>query len=393
MNPRLLFVDDEAEVLEGLSDSLHRHRHRWEMVFVTSPAQAIGQLRAGAFNVVVSDMRMPGIDGAAVLGAAQELQPHAVRIILSGHSDMQAALRAVPVAHVCLAKPCDRIALQDVLERACELSQALGNPEIHRVATAAGTLPAAPAVYRELTQALADDDATAHDVARIFSSDPALCAKILQVVNSAFFGLGRSISSPDEAVTYLGLDTIRMLTLSLAGHSSMPGASRTLIDTLQRHSLQTASLARRIAHGSACADNAFLAGMLHDIGKLVISASDPEYVPQLLRAAGCDGGVLVELEHDRYGCTHAEVGSYLLSLWGLPFDVVEAVALHHHGPRLHEETSTLEALRIANLLLCERTPRATSAVGDPGEIERMDRWRPLLDLLDPKLDTREESHG
>jgi len=392
MKPRLLFVDDDADVLEGLRDALRRRRGDWEMTFLSSPAQAIGELRESRFEVVVSDMRMPVIDGVAVLGVAQELQPHAVRIILSGHSDMQDALRAVPVAHVCLAKPCDRLELHDVLDRACQLSRALGNPDIHRVATSAGTLPPAPAVYSELTLALADDETTARHVAEIFSSDPALCAKILQVVNSAFFGLGREISNLDEAVAYLGLDTVRMLTLSLAANSNMPRASRSLIDSLQHHSLQVAGLARRVAANGACSDNAFLAGMLHDIGKIVISASDPEYVSRVLREAGRHGAALAQLEQRRYGCTHAEVGSYLLSLWGLPFDVVEAVALHHQPGPLRDETSTLYALRVANLLICEENPELTSEGLDDRDAGLLARWRPLLGSgVESTL--REEAHG
>ncbi len=385
---RLLFVDDEPDVLDGLRDALRRQRHRWDMTFLTSPYDAVDLVIEGdPFDVVVSDMRMPGMDGAELLSRVQEAQPTAVRVVLSGHAEAEAALRAALVAHLFLAKPCDPDVLRHTLERCCGMAAVLEDVELRGATGSVGALPPAPSIYRELTVALSNPEVGARAVSAIIARDPALCAKVLQLVNSAFYGLGRRISSTDEAVSYLGVSTVRSLAVALSAFASFEGSQEHLLEELHRHSMLTANLAAQLVGRAAERDDAFLAGMLHDVGKLVLDLHDSSYLAGVEREARETGGEPVEVERSIRGCTHADVGAYLLALWGLPIEIVEAVALHHGPVEIEDALSLPNAVRIADLLAGERAgvseiaSRALSQL-DPA---RVAAWRALLDQEDTNM--------
>ena len=387
---RVLFVDDEAQVLDGLRDLLRRQRREWEMVFALGGDAALRALDGGPFDVVVSDMRMPGMDGATLLRLVQERHPQTVRIVLSGQTDLEAALRAVPVAHQFLAKPCDRNELRRAVERACLSTALLNDDAVRRAAAGAGHVPSAPSLYTKLVAATADQDASIADIAALVESDIAMCAKVLQLVNSSFFGLARRVSSPREAVTYLGIERVRALVLSagafraFAATQPVEGFS---VDALETHSARVARLAADLLPDKSEAEDAFTAGVLHDVGKLLLAAHRPDEFALQLAAARESGRPLHELEHERAGVTHAEVGAYLLALWGLPHRIVEAVAYHHAPGRLDAETlDPVAAVHIADLLITEQEQVAsggTSVSPDAGYLaglgvaDRLAGWRAL----------------
>jgi CheY-like chemotaxis protein len=190
---RVLFVDDEAQILEGLQDTMRRWRRDWDMTFVIGGALALEELERRPYDVVVSDMRMPGMDGATLLQQVQDRYPGVIRMILSGHSELESALRAAHVAHQFLAKPCDAAELRRVIDRTIQLRSLMHDEALLRVATGARTLPSVPACYEQLSAAINDPDAPVEAIGELIESDVAMCAKVLQLVNSAFFGLGRRI--------------------------------------------------------------------------------------------------------------------------------------------------------------------------------------------------------
>lgn len=353
---RILFVDDESRILDGLGDLLRRRRQEWEMAFAASGEAALAELDSGPYDAVVTDMRMPGMDGASLLAAVQQRYPDAIRIVLSGQTDLKAAIRAVPVAHRFLVKPCDGEELQNVLVRSLALRELLGDEEIRAFVTETARLPSIPQTYVMLTEALRrDPDVGIDQVATIVGSDMAMCAKVLQLVNSSFFALARRVTSIREAVAYLGLDVIRMLVLSadvflaLERTPSIPGLD---IEALQRHGLLTGRLASQLVEGQQLADDALLAGVLHDVGKVILAVQRPDRVGAMLAEARERGEPLHLVERRAGAVTHAEVGAYLLGLWGLPHAIVEAVA-HHHSPERVEQNGLdpLAAVHIANLLV------------------------------------------
>jgi putative nucleotidyltransferase with HDIG domain len=380
---RVLFVDDEAHVLDGLRDLLRRQRREWEMVFALGGEAALREIDAQPFDVVVSDMRMPDIDGATLLGLVRARHPETVRIVLSGQTDLEATLRAVPVAHQFLAKPCDPDELRRAIERA-SLSQALlADEAVRRAATGAGEIPSAPSLYIRLVEATSTEDTSIAEIAALVESDIAMCAKVLQLVNSSFFGLGRRISSVREAVVYLGLGPLRALVLSAGAFRAFAPSRRIegfSVDALEMHSGRVARLAGELVSDRHDAEQAFTAGMLHDVGKLLLATHRPDELSLLLAASRESGLPLHTLEHQRNGVTHAEIGAYLLTLWGLPHTIVDAVTHHHAPDRIGAgKLDAVAAVHVANLLVAEQDG-STSAAPDADHLvhlggDRLASWR------------------
>ncbi|MEA2445131.1 MAG: hypothetical protein QOJ12_2423, partial [Thermoleophilales bacterium] len=213
---RILFVDDEQFVLDGMRDALRPYRGTCDVMFATSGREALVRLGTGHFDVVVSDMRMPVMDGAALLAEVQARHPATVRIVLSGYTELNVAVRAASVAHLFLAKPCGSRELMATIDRACALRDLLADGALLEAIGAASTLPSVPDVYARLNEALADPATSAPAVAAILEQDMAMSAKVLQLVNSAFFQLDRSVTNVSEAVSYLGLPTLKVLALSVS---------------------------------------------------------------------------------------------------------------------------------------------------------------------------------
>src|SRR4051812_29140875 len=223
---RILFVDDEPNILDGLRDLLRKYRHKMEMVFATSGDAALAELREGRFDALVSDMRMPRMDGATLLQKVKEEYPDVIRIILSGQAERNSVFMALPVCHQFLAKPCDAETLCNVIERSCRLRDLLTDQSLRKQIGGIEKLPSLPTVYRQLMEAMARPDVSAGKLAQIIEQDSAMSAKILQLVNSACFGATRSISRIDHAVMYLGMELVKNLALTVNVFASMERSAR-----------------------------------------------------------------------------------------------------------------------------------------------------------------------
>lgn len=384
---RILFVDDEQPVLEGLRDALRPFRRDWKMTFASSGGQALDRLGEEPFDVIVSDMRMPEMDGATLLARVQAEHPSVVRIALSGYAETEQALKAASVAHVFLAKPCDVHKLHRTIERAASLQTLLIDQTLLRIVGGAATLPSVPSVYLELVEALGDQATGSEEVARIVERDTAMTAKVLQLVNSAFFGLGRPVTTVAEAVTYLGMATVKSLVLSASatGVFAANGVDRVFpIERHQEHSLQVARIAVRLDPEPGMHDTLLTASLLHDVGKLLLASADDAFFEAALLTGAREGTPLFEVEARDRRVTHAEIGAYLLGEWGLPHEIVEAVA-HHHAPARASATTTTAAtlVHVADALAHEASPLAgqTAPPVDEGHLElvgvhgRLEDWR------------------
>jgi len=362
---RILFVDDEPNVLAGLRNALRPQRRHWDMVFALGPEEALTKIAEGAFDVVVSDMRMPHMDGATLLREIKRQQPKAVRMILTGQTEQESVMKSVFIAHMFLSKPCEPDFLKQVVDRACSLNTLLDSEELRAAAGAVDLLPAAPKTYVELNDALMKPNCSVKDVATIIEHDVGLCAKILQLVNSAFFGLPRKIVSLHEAVTYLGTLTIKNLAMALQAFSAAKDKcdlSAAELTALQDHSLLAGQIGRQVnTRDKGKAEEAFLAGVLHEVGWLV----------------KVEGNEIA----DKDTVDRALLGAYLLGLWGLPYPITEAVA-YHREPHLieHSTFETVDSVYIAHHLAAEQMGRAraeldTDYLGRVGvtknDIERM----------------------
>lgn len=370
---RILFVDDEPQVLDGLRHRLHRQRGVWDMRFAGGGREALEQLALEPYDVIVSDMRMPEIDGATLLRAVQDRYPNVVRIVLSGYAELETALRVVPVAHQFLTKPCDADVLENVVTRACDLQALLSEDVLRRLVGSIDRLPTLPRIYSELVTAVAKEDVSAGEIAAILKQDAAMCAKALQIVNSAFFGLGRAIAKVEDAVIYLGFNTIKQIVLAVEvfQYCGVGRHSVIALETLQSHAMLAGSVASCLFSEREKKDDAYVAGLLHDIGKLVLVAKAPDRVAEVMAEARQAGVPVHVIEERRWGVTHAEVGAYMLGLWGLPYPIVEAIANHHVPSRVHTtEFGILAAAHVADGLLHEEADPTFSATGE--EIRMLD---------------------
>jgi HD-like signal output (HDOD) protein len=363
---RILFVDDEPRVLEGLQRMLRPQRKQWDVFFANSGEQALALLETAPFDVIVTDMRMPAMDGAMLLKQVQERFPGVVRIVLSGYYGMEAALRAVPVAHRFLSKPCDPERLREAIERSCECSAVMTDEAARRVVAAVGELPSLPSTSASLMAALRDPDVGLNRVGEIVERDVGMTAKVLQLVNSAFFGLPREITTVGMAVSHLGLDILKQLVLSseifrtFQPARSIPGFS---LKEFEAHSRLAANIASRLPVPARIAPSAVMAALLHDTGKLVLAARLPAQFEAALRTSLKDGRPLYAVEEDLTGTGHAEIGAYLLGLWGLPGPIVNAVR-RHHRPTVTQESGQgpdiLAITHVADALAFETAEELTA---------------------------------
>ncbi|MES9826254.1 MAG: response regulator [Candidatus Thiodiazotropha endolucinida] len=391
---KILFVDDEPNVLSGLRRSLRGQRKVWDMEFAGSGQEALTKAEEIRFDAVVTDMRMPGMDGAELLDCIAKGHPQVVRIVLSGQSDQESVMKTVGPAHQYLNKPCEIDILKGTLARAFSLRDLLGESHLKSLVSGMRTLPSLPALYSELMDVIQDPNASVADVGRLIAKDPAMTIKVLQLVNSAFFGLGRHVSNPVDAASLLGLEILKPLVLSIGIFKQFEADKLNVkefsLDALWLHSSQVGSLAKLIASEegmqSPAVEDSLLAGMLHDIGKLILIVNQPTEYLQFIEAGQAATEKRVAAEEAVFGSTHGAVGAYLLGLWGLPQSVVEAVALHNQ-PALQADRvfSVLSVVHIANALVhAEAEGTALDALLDFDYInsikvteERIEIWKRL----------------
>ena len=351
---RILFVDDETPVLEGLQLRLRPLRTKWEMTFVDSGVKALAELEKAAYDVIVSDMRMPAMDGAELLRIVSERRPQIVRIVLSGFSDLRQTIRLVPIAHQYLSKPCEPERLENTVERCLALQELLQEPRLRALVGRIRRLPALPSTFAKLQQTMAKESAGARDVAAIVAQDSVIAAKVLQMVNSAFFRLSRRITNIEQAVNYLGFTSVRNLVMSAEVFASWPTTQVNPVldvERLQNHARIVATIAQAFTTRTPLSDDALLAALLHDIGYWVLLQECPQELEQAVAMAVAEGIPLHQAERQVIGSSHAEIGAYLLGIWGLPYPVVEAVANHHAPQRVGQSSfDVLTALAVAGAL-------------------------------------------
>jgi len=354
----ILFVDDQQAILDGLQRVLRKMRDEWDMEFVLSASQALKRMAEKPFDLIVTDMIMPHINGVELLREVREKYPNTVRFVLSGHSDRELILQSSGFAHRYLAKPCDPDALRDMLNNSLGLRTLLQSEQLHAKISSIGALPTGPDIYRELVDELQSESPSVRKIAGLISQDIGITAKLLHMINSAFFGLPTHVSSPLQAVNLLGLDTVQGLVLAagLIGQFERDSNIANRIQQIYSHSLSVGTLAQKIAKSlkldKRAVEDSLMAGMLHDVGKLVLLVyleSEQKSISELAKAQQ-----IPELEAERavLGVTHAEIGAHLLSLWGLPDAIVEAVAYHHVPMSLpNPRTSVLTAVYLASELV------------------------------------------
>jgi putative nucleotidyltransferase with HDIG domain len=357
---RILFVDDEPLVLNGLQRTLRKMRDVWDITFVSSAREALAILEHNSMDVIISDMKMPEMDGSQLLAEVKQRHPHIVRLILSGHVEQETTLHSIQFAHQCLSKPCDVELLKQTLAKLFSLRDILSDDAIKKIVSQIESLPSLPSIYTEIMAEMQSDDPSIKNMGAIIGRDVSMTAKILQVVNSVFFGLPQRIGNPQQAVMLLGLEAIKSLVLSVKIFSEFNQKEYSWfnIDAIFNHSISVSTYAKAIVKCEQMHQDlinySLMAGLLHDLGKLILATNFKDTYRQVLTESRNSDHKLWELEHETFGTSHAEIGAYLMGLWNLENPIIEAIAFHHCPSKsVSSQLELLTAVHVANALVHE----------------------------------------
>ncbi|MEM6469536.1 MAG: response regulator [Planctomycetota bacterium] len=363
----ILFVDHDPASLLLLEDELSLSDVEWDWETVGSAEEALERLIQGRFEAVVTVLDLPRMSGSDLLKQVSARFPDVIRIALAHVGDQRNALPVVDSAHQILAKPFRLDVLRATIDRAICVRDMILSDSLQRVIGGLSSLPSVPTVYQELTQAIRDEDSSLQTLGGIVSQDAAMTAKVLQIVNSAVFCLGKRVTEPSKAVALLGAETLRSLVLAIGVFQAFEenAESGLSADALMRHCMQVATLARAICQSEGLEaserEAAVTAATLHDTGKLILHAVDGEAYRTAVKLAEREGTPLWQIERRVFGADHAAAGAALFSIWGLPQRIVEIVALHHDPINAFETSfSALTAVVAANTLSQEFDAEATS---------------------------------
>lgn len=339
MELNILFVDNNENALSGMKRMLYSTKEEWNVFFANSRDTAIEIFEKKPIDVIISDIRMPGIDGNHFLKEVKEKYPKTIRITLSGYANDTLALKNSKIVHQSLIKPTNLQKIKNIIERTIELRETLDNEELLKLVNSLEVLPTLPEIYVKLENEINAKETSIERISKIISSDPSITAKILQLTNSAFFGLPMRISNMTQALNFLGIKLIQTLVLTIKLFKIMDSNHPSAKTYLQvwNHSNQVAIISQKIGKTKLALKSdieyCFLGGLLHDIGKLI-----------LLNNFSAE-----EIGEKFSETIHADVGAYLLGIWGLPEPIIEAVAFHHNPSSAHMEVlSPSKIVYIAN---------------------------------------------
>jgi len=357
MKKSVLFVDDEEKILKAIKRMLFPYNNEWDMFFAVSGADGLQVLAKERIDVVVSDMRMPGMDGSEFLDEVSSRYPDVIRIILSGHSEKEYLMKSAKIAHRYLSKPCEPEVLKKNIDDSFKNHRVLENEKVKKIVTGMKSVPTIPEVYTKIENEMRKDDFSLKAIGEIIEQDPGMSAGVLKLVNSSFFGVANNISSPKQAVNLLGIEIIKGLILSAYFYDNkelnkMDGFS---LQGLLNHSLNCARLSSEIGKtfvkDKEFADQCYSAGILHDLGKIVLYQNFFSTYKVVVEEAKRSNRCITKVEKEVIGVTHGEVGGYLLGLWNIDYSIIESVTLHHE-PNLTENNnfSVLTAVHLANAM-------------------------------------------
>lgn len=374
---RILFVGRERE--EGIEKASSVIADDWDLTFSEDPGKAMESMNSDPFDVIVSEVGMVlGAENVSLLEAVQADFPQAVRIVVTDEPTPDSFVDLVGVAHQRLQKPFDASALEFVVRRASLMQGLVQDPALRYVLADIRSLPVMPSLYLRIVDELSGDDPSIRTVGEIVAQDIAMTAKVLQIANSVVMGTRVEIVDPIQATVQMGADMVKSLVLVAKVFDQFdPGVlGGFALAPLLDHSMRVGMFAQRICKieklDREIADAAFTAGLLHDIGKLILAANLPDTYAIASDLARDNEQPIWAAEKDVFGATHAEIGAYLCGLWGLPDHIFNAM-LDHHDPRQAASTglTALTAVHVAN---------AFDHGFIPGETVIEDNDRSLIDM-------------
>lgn len=388
---RILLASTESDVVDQFRQSLGAE---WTVTGADNTAAALELVEREPYEVVVADLELAPPGGAEILARARQVHPTCIRFVLAAEADRQRVVKHMLGAHQFLNKPVDLSSLKGTLQRAVALDGWIGSDKMRELVARVHTFPTIPSLYLEVLAVLRSPSATTSDVGAIIGKDLAMCTKLLQMINSAYFSLSRRITDPAEAVGILGFETVKsmVIAIKLVNEYDKLKPVYFSIDRLWQHSMTIARLAKQLTlletQDTGLAEAAFTAGLMHDVGKVVLAANFDEQYRGVQSLAAKQHLPVWEVEREIFGAHHGEIGAYLLGLWGLPLELLEAAALHHCPSRdINQFFTPLTAVHVANVLQHEAEPDAHGAVSPQldetylqnlGLLNRVEVWRKNL---------------
>lgn len=386
---RILCIHDDPIVLESLRRALLQEERGWQVSLCRDEACARQVLSEGHLDVVCAAVRPPAVDGIVLLSRLRDRSPETIRIAL-GATQQEEMLRAHRIAHRAVPDDLEPQAFVETLRRTLLLRDLVAEPALRTLLGRLGTLPAVPHVYAELTRRLEDPRVTVGELADLVERDTALAAQVLRIANSAYFGRDRAVSSLSDAAARLGTRLLRSLVLTAEVYGGFVIAPRHVATAreLQKHASLVARLASSLEPRAPWNEDAFAAGLLHDVGKLVLLSRAPESFDEIGAIVAREGRDWNEVEVQVLGAGHATLGASVLGMWGLPSGILTAVLGHHElpgslGGRLEPATAVAIANRLAHdatdgeQARARRAPLPMSLLTEPG----WSWWREMADQL------------
>lgn len=395
----ILFVDDNENIISGIQRQLRPYREQWQLFFADSGRQALELMAQQPIDLIVSDMMMPEMRGDELLKKVSEQYPGTVRMILSGYADEDTLKNGLEVAHQHLGKPCTAETLREVISQIFKIQACVRNPLIVAEIGDANQLPSLPKVYQALNAAIADENTNAGDIAEIFASDMVLSAKLLQLVNSPYFGLNRVVSSLTDAINLIGIKKLNNLVLSVHVKTAFPVNNpevEAYMEYLWKDSSRVSELARLIAlsenQQEDRPDQAYLGGLLHNMGLLIFLSRGGNKLKTLMEQVKSTDTAVAELETAIFGFTRSEAAAYVLSLWKIPPRIIEAILLQN-TPN-NSDYGGVNALTAVHVAACLLKPSVMSGCDrlfemnlDTDYLQRIDKlqrlpdWQSLADKI------------
>ncbi|MGB9852155.1 MAG: HDOD domain-containing protein [Candidatus Kapaibacteriota bacterium] len=355
MKTGILFLSDETTIKEIIRNVVPL-QDDFDIFFAESGEKGLQILANNKIDIFFGSPNITLPSGSNIFYEIKRVFPETIRFALVSNLESPSVAQLSQYVHQFVQPPYTLENLKERIERTSSLQKTLKNENIKELVQNITALPSLPELYIQIEQEVARPDFSLSKIGNLIAKDPNLTAKILQIVNSAYFGLQREITNINFALTYLGVNVIKSLIfyIHLFSNFKVTPENRKYLEQFWKHSLIVASntyhLAEKHLTSKSEIDSAYTAGVLHDVGKFVLlnTYTYPQDVMLLAEQKAMDN---LEAENEIYQCTHAEIGAYLLGLWGFPITIVEAVAYHHQPSKLKKSSLNFSTiLHIADFL-------------------------------------------
>lgn len=391
--PNLLFLDDEPNILQGLERTLRPMRRKWNMSFVLNGSEALKLAQKEPCHILVTDLCMPEMSGIYVLRRFRDIYPNTIRIVLSGQTDRDTFWEAIGLAHVYVGKPCESQVLEAIITRALDAKHHLPHPGLRRLVSQIEFVPFFPDNWQALVEESESASPNMEKIAAIIYQDIGMSAKVLQIASSAYLGTPHLFTSSKKAALSLSIEGINAMVRyykSLLPEKDFHLPTK-LFDAVRQRCLISGLIAKRIVKEQNKSvewqEKAFLVGLLHGLGEIILIYYFSSEYREALNLSNRKNIPLWKAEREIFKCTHEEISVFLLSIWGLPTDICNALAFHHMPLESGQsEFGLLTAAHVAEVLAGQLVPPGNAGIAPCidmeylskiGHVDSLTAWREL----------------